>query len=181
MTAPHHNALHDQLARVRLFLCDVDGVLTDGSVLIGSGMEYKLFHIQDGLGLRLLQRHGVKVGWISNRSSPATLQRAEELKVDFLRQGAGSKVEAAELILNETGLVWGQVCYMGDDVVDLGLLERAGLAVAGPNAIAEVRATAQYVTRQPGGRGAVREVAELILKAQQKWSAVIEDYSAGNP
>src|SRR5215510_3989862 len=93
-----------KLARVKLLLCDVDGVLTNATVLIGDGREFKEFHIQDGLGLRLLQRSGIKVGWISNRPSTATQQRADELKIDFLHQGKGSKVEAVEGILADAGL-----------------------------------------------------------------------------
>jgi 3-deoxy-D-manno-octulosonate 8-phosphate phosphatase (KDO 8-P phosphatase) len=153
-------------------------VLTDATVLIGDGREFKGFHIQDGLGLRLLQRGGIKVGWISNRPSTATQQRAEELKVDFLHQDKGSKVEAVESILSRTGLDWGDVCYIGDDVVDLGALKRAGAAVAVANAIVEARHLADYVTKTEGGRGAVREVATLILKAQNKWEPLVLEYSA---
>src|SRR5688572_23569989 len=105
--------LHVRLAAVRLFLCDVDGILTDTSVWMGAADDVKRFHIQDGLGLRLLQREGVKVGWISNRPSFATTQRALDLKIDFLRQSDGNKVAAAEEILRETGLDWAQVSYMG--------------------------------------------------------------------
>src|SRR5258706_9827672 len=107
------------LARVKLLLCDVDGVLTDGTVLLGNGKEYKVFNIQDGLGMVLLKRSGVKVGWVSNRPSEVTQQRAEELKIDFLSQAKGNKVEAVELILQQCGATWDEVCFVGDDVVDL--------------------------------------------------------------
>jgi 3-deoxy-D-manno-octulosonate 8-phosphate phosphatase (KDO 8-P phosphatase) len=167
-----------KLARVKILLCDVDGVLTNATVLIGDGREFKEFHIQDGLGLRLLQREGVKVGWISNRPSTATQQRADELKVDFLQQIKGSKVGAAESILADAGLRWEEVCYMGDDVVDLGAMKRAGTAIAVANAIEEVKALADYVTRAEGGNGAVREVVDLILKAQNKWQRLVLEYSA---
>ena len=170
-------ALAAKLARVRILLCDVDGVLTNATVLIGDGREFKEFHIQDGLGLRLLQQAGVKVGWISNRPSTATQQRAEELKVDFLVQDKGSKVQAVEAILNESNLKWGEVCYIGDDVVDLGALKRAGVAVAVANGIEEAKGLADYVTRAEGGRGAVREVVELILKAQNKWRKLVLEFS----
>src|SRR5262245_52322585 len=150
-------SLATRLARVKLLLCDVDGVLTDATVMIGGGQEFKRFNIQDGLGLRLLQQAGIRVGWISNRPSTATQQRAEELKVDFLHQGKGSKVEAAESILAQAGLEWESVCYVGDDVVDLGALKRAGTAVAVANAIEEAKKLADYVTQAEGGRGAVRE------------------------
>src|SRR5881397_469347 len=122
-----------KLARVKLLLCDVDGVLTNATVFIGDGREFKEFHIQDGLGLRLLQRAGIKVGWISNRPSTATQQRAEELQIDFLHQNKGMKVQAVETILAQAALAWDQVCYVGDDIVDLGALKRAGAAIAVAN------------------------------------------------
>ena len=166
-----------KLARVKILLCDVDGVLTDATVFIGDGREFKEFHIQDGLGLRLLQGEGVKVGWISNRPSTATQQRADELKIDFLHQDKGSKVAAAETILEDARLTWDAVCYVGDDVVDLGALRRAGVAVAVANAIDEVKAIANYVTEAKGGHGAVREVAVLILQAQGRWQRLVKQYS----
>jgi len=159
-------------------LCDVDGVLTDASVFIGADIEFKRFHILDGLGIRLLQNEGIKVGWISNRPSPATQQRAEELRIDFLQQQkGGSKVFAVEAILQKTRLTWKEVCYVGDDIVDLAVLKRAGLAVAVANAIVEVKALAHYVTKKPGGNGAVREVVELILRAQNKWSKLVREHT----
>lgn len=177
MPRPISKALATRLAKVRILLCDVDGVLTNTTVLIGNGTEFKEFNIQDGLGLRLLQRAGIQVGWISNRPSTATQQRAEELKVDFLHQDKGSKVDAVEKILDESTLKWEQVCYVGDDVVDLGALKRAGVAVAVANGIAEVRALADYVTKAEGGRGAVREVVQLILAAQNKWQKLVLEFS----
>lgn len=170
--------LIDKLARVRLFLCDVDGVLTDGTVLMGNGVETKRFSIRDGLGMRMLQKEGIKVGWISRRSSEATAQRARDLKVDFLHQIEGNKVVAVESILKETGLSWSEICYIGDDVVDLGVLERVGLAISVADAICEAKAIADYVTHAPGGFGAAREVIELILKAQNRWEHVVREYSS---
>ena len=178
MARPIPKALTAKMARVKLFLCDVDGVLTNATVFIGDGREFKEFHIRDGLGLRLLQRAGIKVGWISNRPSTATQQRADELKVDFLYQANGSKVDAVEAILKRAGLDWDDVCYMGDDVVDLGTLKRAGVAIGVPSAIDEVKDLADYVTRAEGGQGAVREAVGLILKAQNKWQRLVLEYSA---
>ena len=184
MRRPVPKTLAQRMACVRLFLCDVDGVLTDGTVTMGDDREYKRFHIQDGLGLRLLQREGIRVGWVSARPSGATAQRAADLKVDFLHQdraakgGRHGKVAAVEGILAQAGLDWNQVCYVGDDVVDLGPLRRAGVAVAVANAIAEARDLAHYVTRAHGGQGAVREVADLILRAQGRWDRLIEEFSA---
>jgi 3-deoxy-D-manno-octulosonate 8-phosphate phosphatase (KDO 8-P phosphatase) len=171
-------ALTARLRRVKLFLCDVDGVLTDGRIFMGDGKEYKAFSIQDGLGMLILQKEGIKVGWVSNRPSPVSQQRAEELKIDYFFQKKGSKVEAIEAILNEAGVDWDEICYMGDDVVDLGALKRAGVAVAVDNGIDEAKAMAHYVTRAHGGHGAVREVVRLILVAQDKWKNVIERHAA---
>jgi 3-deoxy-D-manno-octulosonate 8-phosphate phosphatase (KDO 8-P phosphatase) len=168
--------LRKKLARVRLFLCDVDGVLTDGTVVMGGGSELKAFHVRDGLGLRFLQQQGIRVGWVSRRPSGATTQRAEDLKIDYLRQIDGSKVDAVEALLRETGEVWGRTCFMGDDVVDLGALRRAGLAVVPANGIPEAKKMADYVTRTAGGSGAVREVVDLILKAQGTWKELIADH-----
>lgn len=172
------SGMASRLRSIRLFLCDVDGILTDASVFMGDGGEFKQFDVRDGFGLRLLQRNGLKVGWISNRPSNATTRRAEELKVDFLQQLKGSKLEAATAILQQGGFDWGSTAYMGDDLVDLGLFRRVGLAVTVPGALDEVRQLADYVTRNSGGRGAVRELAELILKAQGKWGSLVEDYAA---
>jgi 3-deoxy-D-manno-octulosonate 8-phosphate phosphatase (KDO 8-P phosphatase) len=169
--------LKEKLAKVRLFLCDVDGVLTDGMVLMGNGVESKRFSIVDGLGMRLLQHAGVKVGWVSRRPSSATTMRAHDLKIDHLLQIDGSKVRAIEALLRETGNDWNEVCYVGDDIVDLGALSRAGVAVGVANAIDEVKAVADYVTEREGGHGAVREVIDMILKAQDRWPAVIEEHS----
>ena len=170
--------LRAKLAKVKLFLSDVDGVLTNATVLLGDGKEYKSFHIQDGLGLVMLRREGIKVGWISNRPSSATQQRAEELRIDFLVQQKGSKVAKAESILAEMQVSWSEVCYVGDDVVDLGILKRAGVAVAVANGIDETKALADYVTRAEGGQGAVREVVTMILDAQDKWARIVNEQSA---
>ena len=166
-----------RLQQVKLFLCDVDGVLTDGSVWMGAGVETKRFNIRDGLGLKFLQNNGIRVGWVSRRPSQATQQRAENLKIDFLMQRDGGKVAAVESILRRTGLNWDQVCYVGDDIVDVGVFNRVGVAVAVADGVAEARAAADYVTRAPGGRGAIREAVELVLKAQEKWSRVVSEYA----
>jgi len=174
---PRLSSLTARLRKIKLLLCDVDGVLTNATVFIGDGREFKEFHIQDGLGTRLLQQEGIQVGWVSARPSTATRQRAEELKIDYLHQENGSKVEAIDHLLKTARLAWDQVCYMGDDVVDLGALRRAGVAVAVANAIPEVKRLAHYVTHLEGGRGAMREVACLLLKAQGKWDQVVARFS----
>ena len=164
---------HARLRQVRLFLCDVDGVLTEAQVSMGGTAETKTFHIRDGLGLRLLQSEGIRVGWVSARPSDATRLRADDLKVDFLHQSSEPKVQAIEAILQRAGLTWAETLYMGDDVVDLGALRRAGVAAVPADAILEAQERAHYVCRNPGGRGAVREVVELVLKAQDRWDALI--------
>jgi 3-deoxy-D-manno-octulosonate 8-phosphate phosphatase (KDO 8-P phosphatase) len=170
-------ALLAKLKAVRLFLCDVDGVLTDGTVYMGGGVETKRFHIRDGLGLKFLQRHGIKVGWVSRRPSTATQQRADDLKIDFLVQHSGGKIEGVEGILRQTGMNWADVCYVGDDVVDVGVLDKVGLAVAVGDGVDEAKAAADYVTKAHGGNGAIREIVEMILKAQKKWKLVVSEYA----
>ncbi|MGV3772263.1 MAG: KdsC family phosphatase [Verrucomicrobiales bacterium] len=162
--------------KVRLFLCDVDGILTDATVYMGTVDELKRFHIRDGLGLRLLQREGIQVGWVSNRPSFATTQRAMDLKVDFVYQADGNKVAEVEDILKKANLTWSDICYMGDDIVDLGVLSRAGLAVTVQDAIDEAKAIAHYITTRPGGHGAVRETVDLILKNQGKWEQLVKHF-----
>jgi 3-deoxy-D-manno-octulosonate 8-phosphate phosphatase (KDO 8-P phosphatase) len=168
-----------RLKRVKLLLCDVDGVLTDGSVYIGGATEFKRFNIQDGLGLVLWRRAGLKSGWVSARPSSATQRRARELKIDFLIQQTDrcSKVAAVEKILARTRLSWDEVCFVGDDIVDLGPLRRAGVAVAVANAVREAKAAAHLVTCAAGGHGAVREVVEMILRAQGKWDVFVKHYT----
>jgi 3-deoxy-D-manno-octulosonate 8-phosphate phosphatase (KDO 8-P phosphatase) len=171
--------LAGRLKRVKLFLCDVDGVLTDGSIFIGGEREFKRFNIRDGLGLVLARRAGLKIGWVSARPSLATKLRADELKIHFLVQQGDrvSKTGAIEELLTQEKLSWSEVCFVGDDIVDLGPMQRAGLAVAVADGVAEAKAEAHFVTRAAGGRGAVREVLEMILRAQQKWDAFVAHYS----
>jgi YrbI family 3-deoxy-D-manno-octulosonate 8-phosphate phosphatase len=171
-------SLRLRLKRVKLFLCDVDGVLTDGSVFIGGARELKRFNIRDGLGLILAQRAGLKVGWVSARPSAVTQMRAKELKIDFLVQQGDhiSKTGAIERLLAREKLDWQEVCFVGDDVVDLGPLARAGIGVAVADARPQVKAAADFITRADGGRGAVRETIEMILRAQGKWEPVIAVY-----
>lgn len=170
--------LQARLARVKLLLCDVDGILTDTSVYVGDAGEYKRFSLRDGLGVAVWRREGFKIGWISARPSAATSIRAAELKVDFLIQQKGSKVVAIERILAAESVTWDEVCYMGDDIVDLGPLERAGVAVCVPPGHPEALARAHYVTQLAGGNGAVREVIEMILRAQGRWQRIVREYLA---
>jgi 3-deoxy-D-manno-octulosonate 8-phosphate phosphatase (KDO 8-P phosphatase) len=168
--------LQARLARVQLLLCDVDGILTDASIYVGEPGEYKRFNVRDGLGTTLWRREGFPVGWVSARPSAATALRAKELNVDFLIQQRGSKVQAIESILTQVKVGWEAVCYMGDDIVDLGPLDRAGVAVCVPPGHPEALARAHYVTTVAGGQGAVREVIELILRAQGRWERILKEY-----
>lgn len=170
--------LRSRLRATRLLLSDVDGVMTDGSVFMGEAGEFKQWSIQDGLGLLLLRRSGIRVGWISARPSAATAVRAKDLKLDFLLEPTDGKVAATEETLRKHRLKWSEICYIGDDVLDLGMLRRAGVAIAPSNATAEARALAHHVTKCRGGHGAVREVAEMILKAQGKWEGLVAECAA---
>ena len=157
----------------------MDGVLTDGSIFIGGPREFKRFNIRDGLGMVLARRAGLKVGWVSARPSLATRLRATELKIDFLvEQGDRlSKTGAIEKLLAQEKLGWDAVCFVGDDIVDLGPLRRAGFSAAVADGVAEAKAEADFVTRADGGRGAVREVLEMILRAQGMWEPFVAHYS----
>jgi len=168
-----------RLQRIKLFLCDVDGVLTDGSIFIGAAREFKRFNIRDGLGVVLARRAGLKVGWVSARPSLATKLRAAELKIDFLVQQGDhtSKTGAIEQLLAREKFLWAETCFVGDDIIDLGPIRRAGLAVAVADGVDEARAAAHFVTRARGGHGAVREVIEMILKKQDKWEQFVRNYS----
>jgi len=179
MPKPRSSTLQKKLARIQLFLCDVDGVLTDGSIFIGGPREFKRFNIRDGLGMVLARRAGLKVGWVSARPSLATRLRATELKIDFLvEQGDRlSKTGAIEKLLAQEKLGWDAVCFVGDDIVDLGPLRRAGFSAAVADGVAEAKAEADFVTRADGGRGAVREVLEMILRAQGMWEPFVAHYS----
>ena len=168
--------------KIELLLMDVDGVLTDGTLLYlpladGRVVETKTFHATDGAAIGIARRAGIKTGILSGRASPAVARRAEELAMDFLYQGLGrAKLPAFEEILGKTRIAAGRVCYVGDDIQDLPILTRVGFPVAVPNACSEVLTRAAYVTRAHGGRGAIREVIELILRAQGKWEATMSEF-----
>jgi 3-deoxy-D-manno-octulosonate 8-phosphate phosphatase (KDO 8-P phosphatase) len=179
MPAKISAAIRQRAARIKLFLCDVDGVLTDGSVFIGGEREFKRFNIRDGLGLVLARRAGLKIGWVSARPSPATKLRADELKIHFLVQQTDrtSKTAAIEQLLAREKLSWSDVCFVGDDIVDLGPLQRAGFSVCVADGVAEAKAAAHFVTKNAGGHGAIREVIEMILRAQGIWEPFVAHYA----
>jgi len=163
---------------LKLLLLDCDGVLTDGRItLVEGGDELKSFHTRDGHGLVLLHRAGLTSGIISGRTSGAVVRRARDLGVRFVRQGEQNKVAAYEEVLREAGVGPSDVAFVGDDVLDIPLMRRSGLAVAVADATEETRAAAHYVTLLPGGFGAVREVCDLILKAQGRWAELMRRYT----
>jgi 3-deoxy-D-manno-octulosonate 8-phosphate phosphatase (KDO 8-P phosphatase) len=169
--------LEERAGRLRLLLFDVDGVLTDGVVIMhADGSESKGFHIKDGAGIVWAQRAGLTVGLLSARASGATTHRAAQLGVRVIQQGVPSKLEAFDRILRDTGAADDAVGYMGDDLLDLPVLRRAGLAAAPADAVREVRDAAHWVSAAPGGRGAVREFIEMVLRAQGRWEAVLAEY-----
>ena len=162
---------------IELLLADVDGVLTDGRVVVNNqGIETKQFHIRDGMGIRLWQKAGYRFGVVSLRSSQIVKMRAAELEISIVRQGAADKLATTLEILAEHGLSPQQCCYVGDDLPDLRVVRAVGLGVAVADACPELREAAAYVTQLAGGNGAVREVVELILKAQRRWDDVIQAY-----
>lgn len=174
--------LRARARKIKLLLLDVDGVLTDGRIYYlprpqGGLMETKTFHSRDGLGIRLAHAAGLKTGIISGRGSPVVEHRAKELGVHFLQQEALEKVTPYERIVRTAGLRDEQVCYVGDDIVDLPLLKRVGLAVGVGDGDPSLRRHVHYVTRQAGGQGAVRETIELILTAQGKWRDIYKHFS----
>ena len=164
-------------ARVKLLLMDCDGVLTDGRItLLENGDEQKSFHTRDGHGLVLLHRAGLSSGIISGRTSSLVERRARELGMRYVRQGTWDKIKDFEELLAEAGVTDHEVAFVGDDVTDIPLMQRSALAVAVADAAPETLAAAHYVTRLLGGHGAVREVTELILKAQGRWSELMKRY-----
>ena len=170
-------SIERRASRIKLLLMDCDGVLTDGRLwLTDDGDEQKSFNTHDGLGLSLLHRAGLKSGIITGRSSRAVARRAQELGVEFVIQGNPDKTAAFEQLLQQAGVDENEVAFVGDDLPDIPIMNRAELAVAVADAVAETRSVAHYVTRAKGGRGAVREVIEIILKSQGRWHDLVEDY-----
>lgn len=170
--------------RIKLFLMDVDGTLTDGGVCListvaeaGAGdpvvSEMKVFSAHDGQGLSLAHTMGIQTGFITGRSSPAVARRAKELRVTFVYLGQAKKTQAFEECMQKAGVTAEEVAYLGDDLPDIPLAQRAGLGVCVADGAPELAAVCRYTTRRPGGRGAAREVIELILKAQGRWEEAV--------
>lgn len=169
--------IHKKAAHIRLVIFDVDGVLTDGSLYIGDdGQEYKAFHSKDGHGMVMLQQSGVEIAIITGRSSEVVRIRMASLGIQHIYQGKREKLPAYEELKQITGFDDGQIAYVGDDVVDLPVMTRAGLAVAVQDAHALTKQHAHWVTPSDGGRGAGREVCELIMDAQGTLQSALQHY-----
>lgn len=172
-------SLLERAKKIRLFLMDIDGTLTDGGVCLislpnnGGIAEMKVFNSQDGLAIKLAHIMGIKTGFITGRKSPAVQRRADELSVSYVYLGQATKTAAFEECMQKAGLTAEEVAYLGDDLPDMPVSQLAGLAVAVANAAPELKAICHYVTRANGGEGAAREVVELILKAQGRWEEAI--------
>ena len=170
--------VQERAARIKLLLMDCDGVLTDGRIwLFADGEEQKGFHTRDGLGIDLLHRAGLRSGIISGRTSSAVETRARTLGMSFLVQGHENKVQAFADTLAQAAVTPAEVAYIGDDLNDIPLILQSGLGVAVADAALETRENAHYVTKAPGGFGAVREVIEVILKSQGRWDDLIKTFS----
>jgi 3-deoxy-D-manno-octulosonate 8-phosphate phosphatase (KDO 8-P phosphatase) len=175
------NGVAELASKIRLLLMDVDGVLTNGKLYNvpapdGSMAETKGFDSQDGIGLQWLAKIGIVTGLISGRVSPATVERAKQCKFKYVYQGHTEKIPILQEILADAAIDSSEVAYIGDDFTDVVVMRRVGLAVATANARPEVKAVAHHVTQVPGGEGAVREVVELLLKAQGRWDEILRHY-----
>lgn len=165
------------LQAISMIVLDVDGVMTDGSIHINDlGQETKRFHVRDGTGITAAIRVGLKVGVITGRSSRSVAHRLNELRIPYLLQHCHDKAQGLETLCKEAGVLPEQCAYMGDDLIDLPAMLISGYRITVPDAVAEARREAHYITKTPGGQGAVREAIEHILKAQNKWEQVLERY-----
>jgi len=169
--------MNERLKDIRLLLLDVDGVMTDGGIIYdGNGLETKVFNVKDGHGIKMLQRFGIDVGIITGRTSLVVDIRARELGIELVYQGALKKLVSYEEIKQKTGLSDSQIAYIGDDVIDVPVMRRVAFAAAPSDGLADARNVAHYVTTCGGGRGAVREVCDLILKGRGLWDKVQNRY-----
>lgn len=172
--------LVDRLRRVRLLALDVDGVLTDGRLYFqADGIEIKAFHTHDGHGLKLLKRAGLEVALITGRDSPMVSRRAAALGIKHLYQGVEKKLPMLRELCTRLGLELDQAAYCGDDLPDVGAIKRAGVGISVPGAPSYIRRHADWVTDNPGGHGAVREICDVLLQAQGHWDAVVDTYLHG--
>lgn len=165
-----------RMQQIQMILSDVDGVLTDGGITYDNqGIETKTFHVRDGLGIKLWQRSGHKFGIITARSSHIVKLRMTELGVEIVRQGASDKLAVGMQLIADAGLTPEQACYIGDDLSDLNLLSKVGLAVMVADGVEEAKSVAHVTTKSAGGKGAMRELVEMILKSQKRWEELVSN------
>jgi len=172
----------EKAKNIRLFLVDVDGVLTDGGIVYDvEGREIKRFHVRDGHGIKMLQRAGVEVGIITGRTSEVVAVRAKELGISIVLQGAADKVAAWKEIISGKGISPLETAYVGDDIVDVPLMRRVGFAASVADAEDYVREAADFVSARSGGQGAVREIIEFVMRSSGAWEKVASRYFAAGP
>ncbi|MFH1094203.1 MAG: HAD-IIIA family hydrolase [Candidatus Omnitrophota bacterium] len=169
----------EKAKRIKIVICDVDGVLTNGSIAYGNYRdEYREFNVHDGFGFVMLKKAGIKTAIITSKSSTAVKRRAKDLSVDVVCQSVKKKLPVFKSVLKKFKLKAEEACYIGDDLLDLATLKNSGFSVSVPQACAEIKTSVDYITQKNAGSGALRETAEFILKAQDKWAAIIEYYKS---
>ena len=173
--------INEKLKKIKMLILDVDGVMTDGGIIMDSdGRELKKFNVRDGHGLKLLQRYGIKVAILTGRQSEVVKYRAKDLEIKDVYQKVFNKKEVFEKILMKHKLSADEVAYMGDDIIDIPVLKRVGFSAAVADAVDVVKKSVDYITKNTGGHGAVRELCEMILQAQGKWEEVAAKYEFNN-
>ncbi len=174
-----HPLLKNNFKHIKLLLLDVDGVLTDGSIIYDdTGSQIKVFNVKDGLGIRLLMLAGIQVAIATGRRSKALLHRCENLGISLVLDGLSTKTDVLKAIYQQTGIVADEIVFVGDDLMDLPLMKQSGVSIAVADAHELIRLHADMVTLAPGGKGAVREICEMILKARDQWDTVINRFMA---
>ncbi len=173
------DSIKERASKIKLLLLDVDGVLTDGRIIYDSkGRDSKFFDVHDGMGVYALSKAGIKTVLITAKGSAAIKPRARDMRVAEVFSDVSPKSAILDKLLKKYDVLKDEVCFVGDDLVDLGLMKRVGFGIAVSNSCDEIKSAALHITTKPGGRGAVREVAELILKSQDKWKDIIKFYEA---
>ena len=175
------NNIKEKLKRIKMLILDVDGVMTDGGIIMDSeGRELKKFNVRDGHGIKVLQRYGIKVAILTGRQSEVVKYRAKDLEIKDVYQKVFNKKEVFEKILKKHKLSADEVAYMGDDIIDIPVLKRVGFSAAVADAVDVVKKSVDYITKNRGGNGAVRELCEMILQAQGKWKEIAAKYEFNN-
>jgi len=170
--------LEERIRRIKLLMLDIDGILTDGRIIYDNrGNELKFFDVQDGFGIVLLRRVGIETFIMTANKSKVVSRRAKDFNIKHVYQNCFDKLRVFEDIIKRFNLSPDEICFMGDDLIDVPVLKRVGFAVSVPNAVQESKDAAHYITARPGGRGAVREICDLIVKTQNKWDDIMSRYA----